>query len=205
LRFFLALSEGIDAVTGLFGKLMWWLSLFMVLIGAYNVVTRYAFDQIAQLFGERVARVMSGNRYLELQTYSYDLIFLLAAAYVLSADSHVRVDIIFSQLGSRARAWIDIIGTFLFLFPFCALGIYFSQSYVARSWRQMEISPNPGGLARYPIKTVIIVAFALLVVQGISELIKNIAFLRGHPDSRSIHQFPEERAGEHLTQQTEAL
>jgi TRAP-type mannitol/chloroaromatic compound transport system permease small subunit len=203
LRFFLAISRGIDAVTTLLGKLMWWLTLFMVLIGAYNVVTRYAFDQIAQLFGQGVARAMSGNVYLELQTYSYDLIFLLGAAYVFRADAHVRVDIVFSQLGARARAWIDLFGTALFLFPFCALGIYYSQSYVARSWRQMEISPNPGGLARYPIKTVIIVAFALLVIQGVSEMIKNMAFLRGHPASRSIHAKAEE--GEPTATQTEAL
>lgn len=205
MRFFLAISRGIDAVTTLIGKLMWWVTLFMVLMGVYNVVTRYAFDLIARLFGERTAEVMSGNRYLELQTYSYDLVFLLGAAYVLGANSHVRVDIIFSQMTPKVRAWIDIAGTFLFLFPFCALGIYFSQSYVARSWRQMEISPNPGGLARYPIKTVIIITFGLLIVQGVSELIKNTAFLRGRPDSRSIHQQPEAGLEEHVATQTEAL
>lgn len=205
MKFFLAVSQGIDAATTLIGKLMWWLTLFMVVIGAYNVVTRYAFDQIAWLFGRRAAEVLSGNLYLELQTYSYDLVFLLGAAYVLRTDSHVRVDIIFSRLVPRARAWIDIIATFLFLFPFCWLGIYFSQSYVARSWRQLEISPNPGGLPRYPLKTVIIIMFALLAVQGISELIKNIAFLRGHPDSRSVHQQPEALDGEHTTARTEAL
>ncbi|UCH24315.1 MAG: TRAP transporter small permease subunit [Trueperaceae bacterium] len=187
MRFLLAFSRGIDSVTTALGRAMWWLTLFMVLIGAYNVVTRYAFGAIANLFGDRVALLLSGNVYLELQTYAYDLVFLLGAAYVFKADAHVRVDIIFSRLSARAKSWIDIAGATLFLIPFCTLGIFFSQSYVARSWRQLEVSPNPGGLPRYPIKTVIIIAFALLIAQAISETIKNIAFLRGHPNSGSIH------------------
>jgi TRAP-type mannitol/chloroaromatic compound transport system permease small subunit len=187
LRFFLAFSKGIDSVTTALGRAMWWLTLFMVLIGAYNVFTRYAFGTIANLFGDRVALLLSGNVYLELQTYAYNLVFLLGAAYVLKADAHVRVDIVFSQLSARARSWIDILGATLFLIPFCTLGIFFSQSYVARSWLRLEVSPNPGGLPRYPIKTVIVIAFALLIAQAISETIKNVAFLRGHPDSGSIH------------------
>ncbi len=203
MRFLLAISKGIDAVTSLIGRMMWWLTLFMVLIGAYNVITRYAFGPIAVIFGEDVAHVLSSNVYLELQTYAYNLVFLLGAAYVLKSDAHVRVDIVFSQLPARAKAWIDIIGTVLFLIPFCTLGIFFSQSYVARSWRQLEVSPNPGGLARYPIKTVIIMAFALLIAQGVSEIIKNAAFLAGRPDSGSIHAGSKEP--EHITDVVEAV
>lgn len=166
---------------------MWWLTLFMVLVGFVNVVGRYGFDLITSLFGQAVARAVSGNRYLELQVYAYDLVFLLGAAYVLRTDSHVRVDIVFSNLSNRIKAIIDVVGGLIFLIPFSIMGIWFSQSYVARSWMSMEISPNPGGLARYPIKTVIIVAFVLLIAQGVSEMIKNIAFLSGHPNSRSIH------------------
>jgi len=187
LKFFLSVARGIDAFTTLIGKLMWWLTLFMVLVGAYNVITRYAYTQIQSVVGENIAEKLSGNVYLELQTYSYDLVFLLGAAFVLHADGHVRVDIIYSNLRARAKAIIDILGTWLFLVPFASMGIYFSHRYVAASWRAHEMSPNPGGLARYPIKTVIIIAFALLIAQGISETIKNVVFLRGHPDSGSIH------------------
>lgn len=187
MKFFLSVSDGIDAFTALVGKLMWWLTLFMVLVGAYNVITRYAYSQIQAVVGENIAEKLSGNVYLELQTYSYDLVFLLGAAFVLHADGHVRVDIIYSNLRARAKAIIDIVGTWLFLVPFASMGIYFSHRYVAASWRAMEMSPNPGGLARYPIKTVIVIAFALLIAQGISETIKNVAFLRGRPDSGSIH------------------
>lgn len=187
MKFFLSVARGIDGFTTLVGKLMWWLTLFMVLVGAYNVITRYAYGVIQSVLGDAIAEKLSGNVYLELQTYSYDLVFLLGAAFVLHADGHVRVDIIYSNLRARAKATIDIIGTWLFLVPFSAMGIYFSHRYVAASWRSMEISPNPGGLARYPLKTVIIIAFALLIAQGISETIKNVAFLRGDPRSGSIH------------------
>ena len=187
MKFFLAISKGIDDATTALGRVMWWLTLFMVLVGFVNVVGRYGFELISSLFGQAVARAVSGNIYLELQTYSYDLVFLLGAAYVLQTDSHVRVDIVFSNLSNRVKAIIDVVGGLLFLIPFAIMGIWFSQSYVTRSWLNMEISPNPGGLARYPIKTVIIIAFALLIIQGLSEIIKNVAFLSGHPNSRSIH------------------
>lgn len=188
MTFLLSITRGIDAVTTAIGRVMWWLTLFMVVVGFINVVGRYGFDLFAAWFGTGFAESVSGNVYLELQTYAYDLVFLLGAAYVLRTDAHVRVDIVFSNLTARARAVIDIVGTLLFLIPFSILGIYFSQSYVARSWRQLEVSPNPGGLPRYPIKTVIVIAFALLIVQGISELIKHVAFLRGVPNSGSVHQ-----------------
>ena len=196
MKFFLAMAKGIDAVTALIGRIMWWLTLFMVLVGAYNVITRYAYGVIQTIFGDAVAERLSGNVYLELQTYSYDLVFLLGAAFVLHADGHVRVDIIYSTLRPRVKAIIDIIGTWAFLVPFAAMGIYFSHAYVAASWRAHEISPNPGGLLRYPIKTVIVVAFALLISQGISETIKNAAFLAGRKNSGSIHDVPETPPGD---------
>ncbi len=180
---------------------MYWLTLFMVLIGAFNVITRYAYDFIARTFGDSVAQQLSSNVYLELQTYAYNLIFLLGAAYVLNQNAHVRVDILFTQFSPKVRAWVDVLGGVLFLIPFSIMGIYFSQSYVARSWRQLEMSPNPGGLPRYPIKTVIIIAFALLILQGVSEIIKNVAFIRGREDSGSIHDqktAPKERVVEQV-------
>lgn len=179
MTFLLGVSRLIDALTTRLGQMMWWLTLVMVLIGFFNVVTRYV--------GRELGISLGGTLYIALQIYAYDLIFLLGAAYVLRVDAHVRVDVIYSTLKPRVRALIDVFGTLFFLFPFCYMGIYFSQSYVANSWRQNEINRNAGNLPVYPIKTVIIVAFALLILQGVSELIKNIAFLSGHPKSRSIH------------------
>ncbi|HKI57502.1 MAG TPA: TRAP transporter small permease subunit [Trueperaceae bacterium] len=187
MKFFLALARGIDAFTTTVGRLMWWLTLFMVLVGVYNVLTRYGFHVVAAIFGQAAAEKASGNTYLELQTYSFNLVFLLGAAYVLRTDGHVRVDVVFTNLSGRVKAWIDIIATAVFLVPFSLMGIYFSHHYVAASWRVHEMSPNPGGLARYPIKTVIVIAFAMLIAQGISEVIKNIAFLSGRKGSRSMY------------------
>ena len=183
---------------------MYWLTLFMVLIGGFNVIARYAYDPIARAFGDTFAQQLSSNVYLELQTYAYNLVFLLGAAFVLNQNAHVRVDIVFTQLGPKARAWVDVLGTTLFLIPFALMGIYFSQSYIARSWRQLEVSPNPGGLPRYPIKTVILIAFALLIVQGISEIIKNAAFIRGRTDSKSVHD-SKTAPPEKITEQVEVL
>ena len=192
MKFFLAVARGIDAFTTAIGKIMWWLTLFMVLVGVYNVLTRYGFSVVAAVFGQAVAEKASGNTYLELQTYSFNLVFLLGAAYVFRTDGHVRVDVIFTNLSTRVKAWIDIIATVAFLVPFSAMGIYFSHHYVAASWRVHETSPNPGGLARYPIKTVIIIAFALLIAQGVREFIKNIAYLSGRKGSGSIYATDDE-------------
>ena len=192
MTFLLAIARGIDATTTVLGKLTWWASLLLVLIGVQNVVARYGYQQIRGVFGDDVAAALSNNTFLELQTLLYNVIFLLGAAYVLRVDAHVRVDIVYARLHRRTRAWIDIVGTVVFLFPFAWMGIYFGHTYVARSWAQLEMSPNPGGLARYPIKTLIIVAFALLIVQGVSQIIKHVAFLRGIADSGSPHDAPDQ-------------
>jgi len=186
----LGVARVIDAVTGAIGRSMRWVSLFMVAVGVYNVVTRYFYGPLERLVGIRAAEKMTGNTFLELQTYSFDLIFLLAAAYVLSVDGHVRVDILFSNYSQRTKAIIDLLGIWLFLVPFSIMGIMFTVPYVRRSWQTLEMSPNPGGLPRYPIKAVIIVAFALLLLQAISLTIRHSAFLRGHPRSGSIYAAP---------------
>jgi len=190
LNVLLGFARVVDAVTGLFGRLMWWVSAFLVGVGVYNVVTRYFYGPLEALVGSDMAARMTGSFYLELQTYSFDLIFLLGAAYVFRVDGHVRVDIVYSNLSARRKALIDILGTWLFLIPFAILGIIYSVPYVRRSWQTLEMSPNPGGLPRYPIKAVIIVAFALLILQGIAETIRNAAFLAGRKDSGSVHDGP---------------
>ncbi|HZJ10035.1 MAG TPA: TRAP transporter small permease subunit [Trueperaceae bacterium] len=186
----LGVARVIDAITLACGRFAWWLSLAMVVVGIYNVITRYFYGTLERIVGIEAAASMTGNLYLELQTYAFDLIFLLGAAYVLRIDGHVRVDILFSNLKQRQKAIVDLIGIWLFLVPFCVIGIMFSVPYVRRSWELLEMSPNPGGLARYPLKTAIIVAFAMLLLQAISETIHDVAFLRGHPRSGSVHDLP---------------
>lgn len=203
MNFWLSISRGIDAVTRSFGWILMWLTTFMVLIGSMNVIARNISSKdgwqnfLLNRFGESLQPFIDGvlsfvaplssNIFFELQTYAFDLVFLLGAAYVFSENGHVRVDVLFSRLGAKGRAWVDNFGITLFLIPFCSLALFVSQKTIANSWSKFEQSPNPGGLARYPMKAVIMMAFTLLIIQGISELIKNIALLRGHPDSKSMH------------------
>jgi TRAP-type mannitol/chloroaromatic compound transport system permease small subunit len=143
-----------------------------VVIGGFNALVRYV-DRFTGLG-------LSSNTYIEAQWYLFAAVFLLAAAYTLRHDAHVRVDVFYGRLGRRERAWIDLAGTVLLLVPFCVLMIVVSWPFVADSWLRHEMSPDPGGLARYPIKSLIPLAFFLLLVQGLALLIRQIAILRGH-------------------------
>ena len=170
----LAVAKTIDRITDWIGKVDSWLVVFMVVIGAYNAVARY--------MGRFLGVNLSSNLYLELQWYLFSILFLLGAAYALRHNVHVRVDVLSSRLSLRWRSWINIIGTVLFLIPFSVFAIWLSWPSVRNSWAVREASPDPGGLARYPLKTMIIVCFALLLLQGVAELIKEIAKLRGALD-----------------------
>ncbi len=187
MNFFLCLSRAIDTITTTLGRMVAWLTVFMVLVGSYNVIARYLVRYLGDRLNTDSVFYKLQSYSFELQTYAYDLVFLLGAAYVMQQNGHVRVDILFSRLGAKTKAYIDIFGAIFFLIPFSTLGIFLSWRYVAKSWEVLEQSPNLGGLPRYPMKTMIIVAFALLIVQAISETIKNTAFIRGHPNSRSMH------------------
>ncbi|MCW8944057.1 MAG: TRAP transporter small permease subunit [Sedimenticola sp.] len=176
----LRFSGLVDAVNERIGQLISWLVVAMVLLGVYNAITR----KLSQTIGLD----LSSNAYLEAQWYMFSLVFLWGAAYALKHRAHVRVDILYSRVSERGKAWIDVIGTCLFLLPLSALIFYVSLTYAGDSWHIMEASPDPGGLPRYLIKTAIPVAFALLIFQGFSELIKMTAFLKGlipfpHADS----------------------
>ncbi|MCI0437169.1 MAG: TRAP transporter small permease subunit [Gemmatimonadetes bacterium] len=176
----LGLSAGIDRFTVGIGKLVSWLTLFMVVIAAYNAVVRY--------IGRFIGQNLSSNAYIEAQWYLFSLIFLLGAAYALQQDAHVRVDVLFSRFSQRARTWINLLGTFLLLIPFCVFLLVVSWPVVANSWSVREGSPDPGGLPRWPLKAVIPLCFVLLVVQGVSEAIKEIARLRGlRPTTEEHH------------------
>lgn len=162
----LRLSRSIDTLNEVIGRLVLWLVLFASLVSASNAVSRY-------LFG------LSSNAMLEIQWYMFALIFLLGAGYTLRHDGHVRIDVLYGRFSQRTQAVIDIIGTLLFLLPVSLIILWLSLPMVAESIRIHEMSPDAGGLLRWPIKLAIPAGFALLSLQGISEIIKRVAFLRG--------------------------
>ena len=165
MRMALGLSRSIDAVTELVGRWVYWLILVAVLVSAGNAVIRKLFN-------------MSSNAWLELQWYLFAAVFMLAAAYTLQRNEHIRIDIVSNMLSQRARNWIDIAGHCLFLLPMAGLLTYQLLPWVIRAITSEEMSSNAGGLVLWPARLLILVGFALLFLQGISELIKRIAFMR---------------------------
>ncbi len=163
----LQISRVIDIVNEWIGRLTYWLVLVMVGVGVWNVIGRY--------LGKWLGTNLTSNSLIELQWYLFDILFFLGAAYTLKHDSHVRVDVFYKSLNKKHKALINLIGTFLFLIPFCVMLIYYSWGIIMYSWETKEISPDPGGLPRYPLKSMIIVTALLLIFQGISEAIKNWA------------------------------
>lgn len=165
----------IDRLSGVLGTLASWLALLMILVGAFNALARY--------LGRFTGVDLSSNAYLELQWYLFSLVFLLGGSYALSRDAHVRVDVFYSRLSERAKAWIDLLGGLLFLLPFTVFGFWVSIPSVRNSFAVREVSPDPGGLWRWPIKAVILVSFALLFLQGVAEVLRNLEKVRGGPTS----------------------
>jgi TRAP-type mannitol/chloroaromatic compound transport system permease small subunit len=162
----LRVSAAIDRVTGAVGRAAAWLALVMVLVGAFNAVARY--------LGRYVGVNLSANVYLELQWYLFSMLFLLGAAWALRENAHVRVDVMFARLSERGQSLINILGTLLLLVPFCTFVLWVSVPVVRSSWIIREGSPDPGGLPRYPLKAMILVCFVLLLLQAVSELIKEV-------------------------------
>ncbi len=183
MHFLSRLANGVDALNNRIGASIRWLSLIMILVGAFNAIARY----LTRYTGVS----LSSNAYFDLQWYFFSLIFLLGAAYGLERDVHVRVDVLYARLSRKGRAWIDLVGTVLFLIPFCVLMLRVSWPAVRNSWAVHETSPDPGGLPRYPIKTVILLSFVLLLLQGLSQLVKQVEILRD-PDAAG----PEAAAGD---------
>ena len=163
---FLAVSSGIDAVNTAVHKFARWLLLVAVLVSTANALSR-KFLQI------------SSNAWLEVQWYLFGAVFMLCAAYTLSKNEHVRIDIVLSRFSKQTQNWIELIGHFLFLMPFVILLIIESRLSFLSSYRGGEISSNAGGLIIWPAKAFIVVGFFLLFLQGISEIIKRIAIIRG--------------------------
>jgi TRAP-type mannitol/chloroaromatic compound transport system permease small subunit len=164
-------ASAIEALNDAIGGALRWVTLIMVLLGAYNAVARY--------LTRSVGVALSSNALYELQWYAFSLIFLLGAAYGFRHDVHVRVDVLYNHLGGRARAWIDIVGTAFFLLPFSIVMLVVAWPTVRASWAVRETSPDPGGLSRYPIKAMILVCFALLALQGLAHLVRQVDVLRG--------------------------
>lgn len=161
----LKIANVIDWITEWIGRLTYWLVLLMVVVGAWNVIGRY--------LGRIIGINLTSNSLIEIQWYLFDIVFLFGAAYAFKYNEHVRVDLFYKGWSRRRKALANFVGNLIFLIPFSSLMIYYSWNFVANSWKIREMSPDPGGLPRYPIKFVIILAFMLLILQGISEAIKN--------------------------------
>ncbi|MEL7358102.1 MAG: TRAP transporter small permease subunit [Cyanobacteria bacterium J06560_6] len=168
----LHLARRIDRFINAVGKFAYWIVLVMIGVGVWNVLGRYV--------GNAIGQNLSSNALIETQWYLFDIVFLLGAAYTLQKNEHVRVDVFYARMNRKRQAIANLIGTLFFLLPFSVLSIFFSFGYVSKSWRDLETSPDPGGLIRYPIKTMILVSFALLILQGIADAIKNWAIITGH-------------------------
>ena len=166
----LKISRTIDLINEWIGRLVYWLVLVMVLVGAYNA--------LAASLGKMIQQKLTSNTFLETQWYLFAIVFLLGAAYTLKHNEHVRVDLFYRDLSRQRKALVNLLGTLLFQIPFSILAIYFSWQWTLNSWAIFEVSSDPGGLPRYPLKSMIIVSFSLLILQGISEAIKNWVILK---------------------------
>ena len=190
----LGLSRGIDRVNTFIGRNVSWLILVAVLVSAANAVIRKVFNT-------------SSNSWLELQWYLYGAAFLGAAAYTLKENEHIRIDIIYGMWSRRTQHWIDLIGHLFFLMPFVTLMIYFLYPWVMRSYRIGEVSTNSGGLILWPAKAMLLIAFVMLFWQGISEIIKKIAIMRGvieDPNPFVSHHEAAELEGAAMVREMEA-
>lgn len=174
----LAFSRGIDRLNEAIGKATTWLILVVVVISAGNAVFRFAFD-------------WSSNGLLEIQWYLFSAVFLLCAGYVLKHNEHIRIDVIAGRLSDRAQNWIDVFGIIVFMMPMVIITMYLSWYVFTLAWTSGEGSANPGGLIRWPVRLLMPVGFFLLFLQGMSELVKRVAFLSGAgPNSLSKEKGP---------------
>ena len=187
----LSLSRAIDGMSERIGRLVYWLVLAVVLISAANASVRKAFNY-------------SSNAFLEIQWYLFSVIFLLGAGYVLLHNAHVRIDIIAGRLSARAQNWIDVFGIIFFLFPMAFVIMKLSWPLFMDSFTRNEVSTNAGGLIIWPARLLVPIGFLLLIVQGVSELIKRIAFLKGlipNPLDKAHGKTAEEELAEEIALQ----
>jgi TRAP-type mannitol/chloroaromatic compound transport system permease small subunit len=162
----LALSRLIDSTTTAIGKAVMWLILLAVLVSAGNAVVRKVFNY-------------SSNAWLELQWYLFGAAFMLAAAYTLCQNEHVRVDVLYASRSRKSQHWIDLFGHVFFLLPFVMLMAWLLWPYTLQAFRNGDISSNAGGLIIWPARALIFAGFVLLCFQAISEIIKKVAVIMG--------------------------
>lgn len=167
MNFLLQFSRLIDALSERVGRAVLWLVLVVVIISAGNALSRFAFN-------------LSSNAMLEIQWYLFSAIFLACGAYVLKKNEHIRIDVITGRFSDRAQNWIDVFGILFFLLPMALLIAWTAWPVFMNAWESGEVSPSPGGLIRWPVRLMLPIGFALLILQALSELIKRIAFLTGH-------------------------
>ena len=184
----LSLSRLIDRLNERVGHAFYWLVLVTVLISAANAIVRKVFNY-------------SSNGLLEIQWYFFSAIFLFLAGYTLLRNEHVRIDVISSRLSKRAQTWIDILGTLFFLLPMAILLMWLSWPVFVDAYQRNEVSTNAGGLIIWPARLLVPTGFLLLVLQGLSELIKRIAFLNGlipDPSEKHVAKTAEEELAEEI-------
>jgi TRAP-type mannitol/chloroaromatic compound transport system permease small subunit len=187
----LSLSRLIDSANEHIGRAVYWLVLVAVLVSAGNASIRYIFNA-------------SSNAWLEIQWYLFSAVFLFCSGYALLHNQHVRIDVISGRLSAQARAWIDIFGTVFFLLPMAIAIMWLSWPVFIEAYQRHEVSTNAGGLIIWPARLMLPIGFFLLIMQGLSELIKRIAFLRGLiPDPSEKHEGPsaEEQLAEEIRRQ----
>ncbi len=177
---FLRISSAIDRVSDALGKLVGILTLMMVLVGALNASLRYA--------GQFVGQKLTPDTSLDIQWNLFSMIFLLGAPYALRRGVHVRVDVLYGRFSGRVKAWLELVGTVLLLLPLCITMLWFSWPSIRTAWDVGERMSNAGAWPVYPIKSCILLGFALLIVQACSEMIKNVAYLRGKSSSAGEDQ-----------------
>ena len=177
MRPLLAISTAIDQINEKIGYVCNLLVLGACLVSAGNAMIRYAFDY-------------SSNGWLELQWYMFAVLVMFGAAYTFKRNEHVRVEIFYLYLSERGQLWLDLIGTLFFLIPSCLLIAYLSWPFFMQSYSIGEMSGNAGGLVRWPIKFVIPSGFVMLALQGVSEVIKRIAALRGEATIEAKYERP---------------
>ncbi len=163
---FLKISRIIDAINSQIGKKVAWLILLAVVVATVNAIIRKLFN-------------VSSNAWLELQWMLFGAVFLLCASWTLQVKEHIRIDIVNNLLPKSVQRWIDLVGHTLFLMPFCLLMVYHSWPFFTRSYAINEQSLSAGGLAQWPAKGLVVIGFVMLTVQGVSEIIKQIAIMRG--------------------------
>lgn len=162
----LRLSRTIDWLSDWVGRFVMWLILLAVLISAGNAIMRKAFN-------------LSSNAWLELQWYLFGAAFMGAAAYTLKQGEHIRIDILYASRSRRTQHWIDLLGHLFFLMPFCLISTWMLVPYLLGAWASGQVSTNAGGLVIWPARAILLAGFVLLCLQGVSEIIKKIAVMRG--------------------------